>query len=846
MNYTFNCFVVSCVLASVLSPVCHVMASERFNPALLEMTDSTISTADLSGFERGEQAPGKYHLDIFINSEQIDTQEITFISVKDAKGASMLQACFTSQQLKAWGVKIEEYPKLSLNADQCADFSAIPQATAELDFNKQRLNLSIPQIALESSVRGYISPDKWDEGINAFLLNYSLSGVTTKNRQANHETLNSQYGNFHPGVNLGPWRFRNYSTWNHDTDGKSEWDSVNNYISRDIKSLRSQFTAGDSNTTGDIFDSLAFTGAQLASDEDMTPDSLKGYAPVIRGIARTNAEVTVFQNGHSIYKASVAPGPFEINDMFPTGGAGDMSVTITESDGSEQHFTVAYASLPILQREGHFKYSMTMGNTRTGGNKDASFAELTAIYGLPHGITVYGGIEGTDIGFNSASFGLGVNLGEFGAISSDVTQAWATINSGDQESETSQKQSGQSLRLRYSKNMLKTGTNVTIAGYRYSTSGYYSLQDTLQSYNYDDVDDNKRRKNRTEFSVSQDIVYGSLSANLVNESYWNNKKESSIGLSYNNSWNGISYGFNYSYNINSESSEGEPEGNENDQQFSFNISVPLDKFLPSATATYGMNSSNTGPATHNIGVNGTAFDDRSLNWNVQEGYSEADKKTNGGVSANYKGRYSQLTGGYAYDANVNRLNYGVQGGVLIHSGGITFSQPYNDTIVLVNTSGAEGVPLNNQAGIKTDNKGFAVVPYASPYRKNSISLSTENLENSDVDLEDTSKNVIPTRGAVVVAKYNASLGYRALITLSRPQGRSIPFGATVTNSAADIEKRHSSIVGDEQKVYVTGLETSGTLLVVWGRANDEHCSVNYHLPNKKSESGVEILHEQCN
>ncbi|MCE0798786.1 fimbria/pilus outer membrane usher protein [Buttiauxella sp. S04-F03] len=844
MSYKYNYSVVSCVLASALLPVGHVIAEERFNPALLEMTESKMSSVDLSAFEKGEQAPGTYRLDVFINNEQVDTQDITFISSKDARGSTMLQACFTSQQLKSWGVKIEEYPKISVNSDHCADFSAIPQATSILDFNKQRLNVSIPQVALESMGRGYISPEKWDEGINALLFNYSLNGMTTKNRQGSHDTVNSQYGNFHPGVNIGPWRFRNYSTWSHDTNGENEWDSVNSYISRDIKPLRAQFTAGDSSTSGDIFDSMAFMGAQLSSDEDMTPDSLKGYAPVIRGIARTNAEVTVYQNGYSIYKTSVAPGPFEINDMFPTGGAGDMSVTIKESDGSEQHFTVAYASLPILQREGHFKYSTTMGNTRTGGSKDASFAELTAIYGLPQGFTVYSGIEATDIDFHSASLGLGVNLGDFGAISTDVTQAWSTINSGNQKNETTQKESGQSLRLRYSKNMLKTGTNVTIAGYRYSTSGYYSLQDTLQSYNYDDSDDNKRRKNRTELSIAQDIIYGSLSANLVHESYWNNKKESSVSLSYNNSCNGISYGLNYSYNISAENSEGEHD--ENDQQFSFNISVPLDKFLPSATATYSLNTSKNGPATHNIGMNGTAFDDRTLNWNVQEGYSETNKKTNGGVSANYKGQNTQLTGGYAYDANVNRLNYGVQGGILIHSEGITLSQPYNDTVVLVNTSGAEGIPLSNQAGIKTDNKGFAVVPYASPYRKNSISLSTDNLEDNNLELEETSKNVIPTRGAVVVAKYNANLGYRALITLSRSQGKPIPFGATVTNSVADIEKRHSSIVGDEQKVYFTGLDEAGKLLVVWGEGNDEQCTVNYHLPEKKSESGVEILHEKCN
>ena len=36
-----------------------------------------------------------------------------------------------------------------------------------------------------------------------------------------------------------------------------------------------------------------------------------------------------------------------------------------KSDGSEQHFTVAFASLPVLQREGRFKYAVTGGQYRS-------------------------------------------------------------------------------------------------------------------------------------------------------------------------------------------------------------------------------------------------------------------------------------------------------------------------------------------------------------------------------------------------------------------------------------------------------------------------------------------------
>ena len=41
---------------------------------------------------------------------------------------------------------------------------------------------------------------------------------------------------------------------------------------------------------------VSFRGVQLASDDNMLPDSLKGFAPVVRGIAKSNAQITIKQN----------------------------------------------------------------------------------------------------------------------------------------------------------------------------------------------------------------------------------------------------------------------------------------------------------------------------------------------------------------------------------------------------------------------------------------------------------------------------------------------------------------------------------------------------------------------
>lgn len=89
--------------------------------------------------------------------------------------------------------------------------------------------------------------------------------------------------------------------------------------------MKSDVTVGQSTSPSDVFDSVPYTGVELKSDSDMLPDSEKGYAPIIRGSAHSNAQVVVRQNGYIIYQNTVAPGAFEINDLYPTGSSGDLS-----------------------------------------------------------------------------------------------------------------------------------------------------------------------------------------------------------------------------------------------------------------------------------------------------------------------------------------------------------------------------------------------------------------------------------------------------------------------------------------------------------------------------------------
>lgn len=108
----------------------------------------------------------------------------------------------------------------------------------------------------------------------------------------------------------------------------------------------------------------------------------------------------------------------------------------------------------------------------------------------------------------------------------------------------------------------------------------------------------------------------------------------------------------------------------------------------------------------------------------------------------------------------------------------------------------------------------------------------------------TTQTVVPTRGAVVKAIYQTSVGNRVLMTLLRAGGQPVPFGATVTDLAA--KDTQGFIVGDAGQVYLTGQADSGTLVAKWGSDAGQQCQVNYSLAKQTTENaGVQLVNGQC-
>ncbi|AHG20034.2 fimbrial assembly protein [Chania multitudinisentens RB-25] len=822
-------------------------AEYKFSQALLQIGDTPKTEVDLAVFsEGGQQPPGEYRVDVFLNEKRVDTRVLTFTQQKDEQGKERLIPCLSTADLQAFDVNMAAFPALQAQGE-CVDFlHIIPYSTAEFVFSQQQLKLTLPQAALKNQARGYVSPERWDNGIPALLSNYSFSGAQSRQRGGGQQE-SSHFLSLRNGVNLGAWRLRNYSIWSRDDQGNNHWQAVNTYLQRDIVRLNSQLTLGDTNTPSEIFDSLSFRGAQLASVEAMYPDSLQGYAPVVRGIARSNAQVTTRQNGQIIDQRYVPPGEFEITDLYGVSGSGDLNVTIAESDGTQQQLIVPFASLPVLQREGRLSHSLTAGQyrpTESDGER-SDFLQATLIYGLPWGVTVYGGTQLANR-YQALAAGLGKNMGNAGAISLDVTQSW---NRQRVDNLPEQDNQGQMWRLRYGKSFDTTGTRLTLAGYRYATEGFSTLQRALSRTGGSNSDGSlgdfssasAQTRSRKEVSMQQGLgrMAGSLTLSLIEEDFWDNTgKRQSISLGYNGSLKGVSYGINYTQNKNHTGST----TSNTDRVIALNVSVPLNFWSQPAWASYAINHSNSGQTTQTVGLSGTALEGNTLNWGLTQGYTNQGQGENGNLSLAYRGSKALVSTSFSHDTHQQRLSYGLQGGILLHANGVTLSQPLNDTVVLVKAPGAAGVSILNNIGVKTDGRGYATVPYATPYRENQIALDPTTLPD-DVELALTSKTVIPTQGAVVVADYQTKVGSRLMMTLLRSDGKPVPFGAQA--ALQGVAEVNSNIVGDGGQVYLTGMPEQGTLQVQWGAQPDQQCTASYRLPAPTAEPGIPMINGQC-
>ncbi|END9752936.1 outer membrane usher protein [Escherichia coli] len=652
------------------------------------------SNIDLSRYTEGNPTlPGIYDVSVYVNDQPIMSQSIAFAVIEGKKNA---QACITQKNLLQFHISSPDKNSekaILLKRDEdlgdCLNLAEmIPQSSIRYDVNDQRLDIDVPQAWIMKNYQNYVDPSLWENGINAAMLSYNLNGYHSESPGRTNDSI---YAAFNGGINLGAWRLRASGNYNWMTNVHSDYDFQNRYLQRDLASLRSQLVIGESYTTGETFDSVSIRGIRLYSDSRMLPPVLASFAPIIHGVANTNAKVTVMQNGYKIYETTVPPGAFAIDDLSPSGYGSDLIVTIEEADGTKRTFSQPFSSVVQMLRPGVGRWDISAGQVLKDSIQDEpNLFQASYYYGLNNYLTGYTGIQLTDNNYTAGLLGLGMNT-PVGAFSVDVTHSNVSIP----DDKTYQ---GQSYRISWNKLFENTSTSLNIAAYRYSTQHYLGLNDALTLI--DEVE-----------HPEQDL---------------------------------------------------EPKSMRNYSRMKNQVTVSINQPLK--------------------------FEKKESPWGTLSGSASASSD------------------------NSRQFSLNTDGGFVLHSGGLTFSNDSfsdSDTLAVIQAPGAKGARIN-YGNSTVDRWSYGVTSALSPYHENRIALDINDLEN-DVELKSTSTVAIPRQGAVVFADFETVQGQSAIMNIVRSDGKNIPF-------AEDIYDEQNNIIGNVGQggqAFVHGIEQEENIRIAW-------------------------------
>ncbi|HGN0870298.1 outer membrane usher protein [Providencia alcalifaciens] len=798
-----NFYLYSCFL--FYASVC--FSHNEFNTKLLGG-----DSIDLSVFDE-DVVPGDYYVDIYLNDEYVSSRFIKFTYYPTLGKTA---PCISSKMLLNYGIDTQ-----STKNNECIRNQSHRGFDVRYNRLTQGLFIYTPNDWLSISKNRGIPTKLLDNGINAFILNYKL--IFNKLNLNGYER-NNGWLRLAPGINFGSWRVRGETSYSHQ---EKRWQSPYLYAERGFYGQRALLTLGQGFTSGDIIESVPFTGIMMGTDDSMIASDDNAYTPVVQGIAKTQARIEIRQKGYLIYTKTVSPGSFSINDVPFLSNAGNLYVTILESDGSRQVFSVPYQQPVKALREGRFRYNVMLGeyrpiNSRNEKHNNGVIWDSSLMYGLPWGVTLYSGLQGVK-NYQLISLGAGKSLGYLGSLSADAS---LIKNQYDRTAE-----SGAKIKFIYNNNISQFGTYITLTN-EFLTSMRYSSINDFMSHNSDEIDYTRHIKNKLNVGLSQLLPNGDgIGLNYSNRRFYHDGDVSNYGINYRTNFHYLSMNFNASQTYQN------LRNNNFKKEYLINLSfnMPFDLF-GSKKSRMNLNLLEGKNASAQLGLNGNAFNDQ-LWWNINHSYND-ENSGSGSIGLSWDASEGQVTGGYSYGRDYNNLDLGVNGGMILYDKNIIFSQYLYNTIAIIKSPGLYHAQVGNNTGVKTDYRGYAAISGLSPYRKNTVYIDSTNL-SENVEIRQTEKTVIPTSKAIVEINYPTKIGSKVIFKIKNYTEKGIPFGAS---ASINNKKESAGLVDGYGQLYLSGMSHKGSVIIDW---KGGHCHFDYDLTPLSLDNGIYYLTRSC-
>lgn len=821
----------------------------RFDSNLLTGT-SLEHHIDLDKFSQKEVAiaEGKQLVDISLNGEILATETpVTFRKITpDAASAS---PCLDPALLKLLQLKPDA--DASGATDECVFLAQkVKRANWHFDTANLVLEFVVPQVSLFRQPRGFIPVSEWNSGEPVLFARHSTNYYHNEN-SASGSTYSYLWSMMNIGANAGLWQARHQANLRYmdsNTAGSAyKWNAVRTWVQRPLPDISSQLSLGDNYTSTSMFGGISFNGVKLETDQRMWPQGKRGYAPEVIGTATSNSRVVIKQQDRVIYETTVPPGPFVISDLYNTKSNGDLHVDVISADGKTSSFTVPYAAVPDSVRPGNISYEFAAGRVRNYYSVDNDFTEGVLQYGVNNSLTLNSGMRLAH-DYEAMLLG-GVWASQAGAIALNTT--WSHAKEANNETST-----GWRAELSYSKSFA-TRTNLVLAAYRYSTSGYRDLQDILgmrrENKNGETwYSDTLQQRNRLAATMSQDMYgFGTLGFSASTTDYYGNRpRVSELQLTYGNNWGKVNYNISAGrqrtswdngnlYSVNDSDYNRDNYKKTTENIISLNFSMPLEWRDTSSRVSMDMTQDKY-TRTTTATLSGSAGDDSRYSYSIYGGYDQYRDNAGGhdtSWGANVQDRTSvgTMSASWSQGQGFKQLGLGTNGTLVVHEKGVTYGPYASETFALVHADGAKGALVRNGQGSRIDSFGNAILPSLVPYRKNQVSLDTRTM-NQNVEINGGSARLVPYAGSVARVDFETVYGRPVLIIAKTPDGTLVPMGADVLSA----EGKNIGMVGQAGMAYARLPEQSGVLLVKWGDTANAQCRIRYQLDKPVDEDAEPV------
>lgn len=746
------------------------------------------------------QAPrftaGTHSVALSVNGQRQGRVDVTF----NPEGA----LCFDRGLLDAGNLMV---PDRLLEDGRCHDFlGTSPQTVVEPDPASLSLGLVVPTDAIRPIARDFSG---YQTGGIAGLLNYDVTGM---NSRSGDQSSRYASANTELGFNAGDWivRSRQVQTWQDDV---SRTTHIAAYAQRTFASHEAVLQAGQINLYNPVLAGAQITGVQVLNEQAL---QVEGQSAVIEGIANSQAQVEIRQNGSLIHSTVVPAGPFALNNVRRLNTRSDVEVTIKEADGSERSFTVQAAMLGIgLPAPG---FSLAAGQVRSTG--DANEGNPWVISGgwsaaLHPQVLLSAGLTGAaDYRAAGASVGL---------LPSPETQVQTTLTAASASgNDTSQGlQADLSLSHRLSEQWALN------AGSSYRTLGYRELEESV----FDRTTENNKSQYRDQQSAALSWSHpwlGAFSSGFSRSNTFDGQSSSRAIASWGTSIGGVSVSATAEWQLSG--------ANRSDDSVYLNLSIPLGE---NRRARSWVRSS-AGEYRSGVGLSERVND--QLGYRVGVEHDTRDKQVQSTAGVSLLPRYTQLDLNYTRaDAERSSYQASARGGAVLHGGGLTLSPyPISDTFALLSVGDMGAIKVATPSGpVWTDWQGQAVVPQVSAYGRSPVEVDTKTLPRN-ADISNGLAVISAGRGAVDTVEFGISMTRRALLKVTTANGAPLPRGATVNTA----EGEFVTLVQDGGLLFLPNVLDTRALWI--SAPGMDRCELFFELPaDADTEAYYETAPAKC-